>query len=433
MPPAPEVAKGESLLGPRIFVIALIAGYVVLHRATAGELAWQITLGLTVLLFGRTVISLLHRPSVKNPSRVNKVALVVPFYNESDEGLRTTFASILSQTRLPDVLYIINDGSSTGSAEVMLWLPTLRARIKTVEYFDVLNNRGKRSALAAAFKSTDCDIVVTSDSDTTLDQNAITEIIRPFASRKVTAATGRIGVRNRSRNPLTFLQDVVYGIAFLHGRAALSQMGSVLVCSGALSAYRRSVIEPHLDDFVLRPWMFGEDRHLTNYALRHGRVVLQDSAIARTDVPANLRHYLRQQTRWQRGFLQNSVWALQKLPLNHRVFWMTFGNSTVWLLFTLLMPFALVSGIAGTVLFHGFLAHMLLSWAHLARYIRMRGQGRFWIHLSLLIVGPFLGFIQTVLLTPVRLYALGTFRAKGWGSRIRAELPARVSTGQSAS
>lgn len=406
-----------TLLTPNTVALAAIAGYIILHGS--GGDRWAITALFAAVIFGRTACSLLYKPSTRNASRVRRAALIVPFYNESDEGLRRTFGSIAGQTRLPDEVFIVNDGSPIGADEVERWLPLLRKVIPRVEYIVLAENKGKRSALCAAISQTDCDVIITTDSDTLLRHDAIVEILRPFASRKVAAVTGRIQVRNRFRNGLTLLQEVIYAVAFLHGRAALSRMGSVLVCSGALAAYRRSAIEPYLSDFLRKPWMFGEDRHLTNYALRHGRVVLQESAVAMTDVPERMRHYLRQQTRWQRGFLQQSIWVLQHFPLDNRVFWMTFGNTAIWLFMTTMIPFMLVGGIAGGIILHGLIAHLLVSWTHLARYVDHRGDGRLAIRLVLLAVGPLFGFAQTLLMTPVRLYALATFGAKGWGSRIR--------------
>jgi hyaluronan synthase len=411
------------LTSPTTLLLAAVLGYVALQRR-GGDVPWQVTLVLVALVFGRTLLSFFYRSSERQSSPARRAALVVPFFNETDEGLRRTFGSVVTQSRLPDALFIVNDGSTIGGAEVERWLPALRRVIPEVEYIVFEENRGKRTALVAAIERTDCDVIITTDSDTTLTRDAITEIMRPFASRTVMAVTGRIGVRNRFRNPLTFLQDVVYGIAFLHGRAALSQTGSVLVCSGALAAYRRSAIEPYLDDFIANPWMFGEDRHLTNYALRHGRVVLQESAVARTDVPEGLHHYLRQQVRWQRGFLQQSMWVLKHFPLGSRIFWMTFANAAVWLFLTTMLPFVLTRG--PLFLAHGAAAHLLISWAHLARYVGLRGDGRIVFRVALLLVGPALAFIQTLLLTPVRVYALATFQAKGWGSRVRATPRAAV-------
>ncbi len=105
---------------------------------------------------------------------------------------------------------------------------------------------------------------------------------------------------------------------------------------------------------------------------------------------------------------------------------MTFWNSTLWLLFTLLMPVALVAGIAETILLHAFIAHTLVSWAHMVRYVHLRSKKRMLIRLALLLVGPMVGFVQTMLLVPVRLYALATPGAKGWGSRVRGQLSPRT-------
>ena len=408
----------------RLLGLSIAVGYLILYRSTARDPSWLVLILIMAILFGRTLVSFLHVPTKRRSLGKLQVTLVMPFYDEGDETLRGTFASIITQVRLPDALYIINDGSRVGGAEVERWLPAFRSRIKMVKYIEFDRNHGKRAALAEAIRMTDSDIIVTTDSDTTMHPHAIHEIVRPFGNPRVAAATGRVTVRNRNKNLLTRLQDVIYVAAFFNSRASLSTIGSVLVCSGAIGAYRRDVISPYLEDFLSNQWMFGEDRHLTSYALRHGRVVLQESAIARTNAPEHIGHYLRQQTRWQRGFLQNSIWILKHFPLGNKVFWMTFGKVAASLALTVLMPLALAQNLFGTVLVHGAIIYALVSWSHLTRYLEVRGEGTLPTRLLFFLVAPLLSLVQMLLLAPVRIYALLTFGAKGWGSRIRRLAPA---------
>ncbi|WP_275561157.1 hypothetical protein [Streptomyces sp. 5-6(2022)] len=74
-------------------------------------------------------------------------------------------------------------------------------------------------------------------------------------------------------------------------RSALSAMGSVLVNSGPLAAYRADVVRDNLDSylnetFMGRPAMFSDDSLLTLYALLRGQTVQQPSAVAFTAMPS---------------------------------------------------------------------------------------------------------------------------------------------------
>ena len=46
------------------------------------------------------------------PPAEGRVLAIIPAYNESDEALHTTVRSLLRQTRAPDAIYVIDDGSA---------------------------------------------------------------------------------------------------------------------------------------------------------------------------------------------------------------------------------------------------------------------------------------------------------------------------------
>src|SRR5262249_45363353 len=141
-------------------------------------------------------------------------------------------------------------------------------------------NVGKRDALATGFRAdTDADIFLCVDSDTVLDRDAIAAGLRPFTDERTTGVAGFVSAQNWSRNVLTRLIDLRYVAAFLAERAAYSFFGAVLCCCGSLAFYRADVVRANLDDFVDQRFLgrvatYGDDRRLTNYALRSGRVVL---------------------------------------------------------------------------------------------------------------------------------------------------------------
>src|SRR4029077_180849 len=112
--------------------------------------------------------------------------------------------------------------------------------------------------------------------------DTVRELIAPLADPEVMAAAGTVLALNYPGNLVTRLQDLRYGNSFLFERAAYSQVGSVLCCCGALSAYRGTLVRKYLPDFLNqqclgKPAVFGDDRRMTNYCLTEGRVVFQES------------------------------------------------------------------------------------------------------------------------------------------------------------
>jgi hyaluronan synthase len=102
---------------------------------------------------------------------------------------------------------------------------------------------------------------------------------------------------------------VQFALAFDFGRAAQSVYRAVACCPGALSAFRREVLLPHLDEwenqrFLGRPVNHGEDQALTNIVLRQGLdTVYQRTAIVHTLVPTNYSQLSRMFLRWDRSYI----------------------------------------------------------------------------------------------------------------------------------
>lgn len=109
-------------------------------------------------------------------------------------------------------------------------------------------------------------------------------------------------------------QTVRYYIAFRIMKAAESYFDSVTCLSGPLSCYRKELIIEHTDawlnqKFLGQPATFGDDRSMTNFILRTRRTGYQDTAICSTIVPSNMGFFLKQQMRWKRSWLRESLIA----------------------------------------------------------------------------------------------------------------------------
>lgn len=181
-------------------------------------------------------------------------------------------------------------------------------------------NEGKRAALHDGFLQAMGDVVVTVDSDSKLDPDALRAIVSPLVrDREVSSVAGKVLVLNRYESLLTRLLASRFFITFDFGRAAQSRFGAVLCCPGALTAYRREAVLRVLSrwsrqTFLGSPCTIGEDRALTTWLLREGgRSVYQGSAIVRTLVPATVRGVTKMLLRWERGDIRENLILLPVL------------------------------------------------------------------------------------------------------------------------
>ena len=265
----------------------------------------------TTYLLSRFAMSVFYRPC-RAEIELPTVAIVIPAMNEQaaiEETIEAAFALDYPQDRIS--VFAVDDGSTDETWERMAFASRRFPNLHAIRFS---HNRGKRAAMAAGIRATDADIVCFVDSDSKLAPDALREIVRPFADRRVAAVTGHADVLNRGDNLLTLLQQVRYYVAFRVLKASESLFGAVTCASGCFSAYRRERLLEVLprwerQSFLGREATFGDDRALTNMLLRHHRVVYQSTAVCETVVPDTFQRFLVQQTRWKKSWIRESLIA----------------------------------------------------------------------------------------------------------------------------
>ncbi len=251
------------------------------------------------------------------------VDIVIPCLDEEPKLLSDCCASVLRcQQTYPGTVevFVVDDGSRDYQ------------RLRPVyEYYGAFPGwrvvrkgyAGKRRAQDVALRLGDNEIVVTVDSDTVLEPDALRQITIPLWHPRTGAVTGSIGVSNRSENRLTRIIERQYDFLFGRERAAQSACDAVLCCAGPFAAYRRSVLALVWDHYLNQKFLgmtcaTGDDIHLTNLVIGAGfRSVYEPGAVSRTQVPSTVRQYLRQQGRWYRSFYRELRWITPLLPRRH--------------------------------------------------------------------------------------------------------------------
>ena len=137
------------------------------------------------------------------------VTVNVPVYNEDPDALRLMISSLFAQSRLPNRIQIVDDGSAYDYSAVIDEFKSMAAFFPSVDASWIrTRNGGKRRAQAVTFGSDPlANVFVTLDSDTVLDPAAIEEGIKPFADRRVSSVAGVLLTLNASHNLFTRLTD----------------------------------------------------------------------------------------------------------------------------------------------------------------------------------------------------------------------------------
>ena len=275
-----------------------------------------------LFLLTRYLFGVFYRPVPVDPTFTPSVTVVIPCFNE-EEWIRTTILKCVDQNYPVDRLefIIVDDGSSDNSVEVIK--KTVEDLKREGPQYDIENrvrvffqkyNQGKREAMAIGIRNCRTELIVFVDSDSFLQPNAIRCLVQPMRDPKTAGVAGRTDVANIYTNHLTKMQAVRYYISFRVMKAAEAYFDSVMCLSGPLSCYRITAVREVFDKWINQKFLgqkatFGDDRSLTNYVVEHHRTYYQDTAICSTIVPNRHRQFLRQQMRWKRSWLRESLRA----------------------------------------------------------------------------------------------------------------------------
>ncbi|HEU4388058.1 MAG TPA: glycosyltransferase family 2 protein [Blastocatellia bacterium] len=104
-------------------------------------------------------------PGLKSPDRPETaISVVIPLLNEraTIEELYTRLTTVLNGLAAKHEILFIDDGSSDGSIEV---LKEIRSRDRSVRYVRFRRNFGKSAALAAGFRCSRFNVIITMDAD----------------------------------------------------------------------------------------------------------------------------------------------------------------------------------------------------------------------------------------------------------------------------
>ncbi len=159
------------------------------------------------------------------------VVVLVPCYNEEPAALRSCLESFLRQTRLPQGVSVVDDGSTVSTFETeRAWFLAAAAVRGVSAHWLRIENHGKRVAqVMAAQAEPEADVYVTVDSDSILDPRAIEEGLKPFAHDDIQSVAAIVLSTNVAANTLTRIMDLICVTLQLADRSALSAMGAVMV------------------------------------------------------------------------------------------------------------------------------------------------------------------------------------------------------------
>lgn len=331
--------------------------------------AWYSATMLLIQLV-RVLMAMSYKPMKSlSDADLPSVTVIIPAYNEGPDVAKS-IESIARANYPREKLQIIavDDGSKDDT-----WLH-MEAMAK--RYPDIVcalkmdKNGGKRQGLRVGFALATGDVLVTMDSDSVIERDALRNLVTPIAAdQRIGAVAGNVKVMNREAGILPRMMRASFVMAFDFTRAYQSKIRSVLCTPGAFSAYRRSAVEEVLSDWNNQTWCgkpstIAEDRALSNLILREGHeIVFQSNAVVYTNVPTTYLTMAKMYQRWERGNLrENLTYGTFCWKKFRRRYWLAINVEWSLSCLDMVLPYLLIVAILGYSLIHPLFALKSLAY-----------------------------------------------------------------------
>ena len=251
-----------------------------------------------------------------NYGNIHRIVFVVDGNEESDEYMADIYKSIINN----NVIKMNNLVSDLSEVDYSMFG-------NNDEHVCIMQpHGGKREGLYTGFKilmnNPDIKVIVTTDSDTILDKNAVKELTYQCHHDDVGAVAGQIHIWNKSESLMTHIVAHRYWLSFNLERASESFWRTVMCVAGPMACYKVDVLKEIMDEWYNQKFLgerctFGDDRHLTNRVLLKGKkVVYTEYAKGYTDTPSGWTQYLRQQTRWGKSYFREFLFNMQSVHMH---------------------------------------------------------------------------------------------------------------------
>jgi cellulose synthase/poly-beta-1,6-N-acetylglucosamine synthase-like glycosyltransferase len=224
--------------------------------------------------------------------------------------------------------------------------------------------QGKIMAIEAAMSNVTGEIVVFTDANTLLNKDALKNIVKHFADKKVGVVSGEKRILNRSADEAAGAGEGLYWKYESKLKKLDDELYSVMGAAGELFAIRKKLFEPIPKDILI------EDFYLSFKILQKGyKIAYEPGAYALEEPSASVKEELKRKIRISTGGIQSIVRLKELLnPFKYGVITFQYVSHRVlrWTLAPLALPIILITNI---FLLNDGIIYPILMIAQLAFYI----------------------------------------------------------------
>jgi len=220
-----------------------------------------------------------------------KISILIPCHNE-EQSIAACVQSCLDQSRRPDEILVVNDGSTDRTAEI---LASFGDKIRVITIPVATGN--KSHAQERGLKFVKGDVFIATDGDTVLDKDFVKYVEEDFQDPTVTAVGGY--VRSVRHNWLTACRAFEYAVGQNLHKLAQHHLDFLFVIPGAAGAFRTQDFFKHI---TFEHDTLTEDLDFTyRFHKKNLRIVYDRRVVVFTQDPQTLHSYINQMRRWFGG------------------------------------------------------------------------------------------------------------------------------------
>src|SRR6185312_5023259 len=217
--------------------------------------------------------------------------------SNASAGVERVVESILEQTRQSIEVVLVENNSTDDTWDVVQRLAVADPRVRAHRIPSNVGEFGASVAVNVGVMVASNDLIIRMDDDTNMAPALVDHVARAFLAPDTVAVATNLRVENPTESIATRFQAIEYMFAMELNRGFQTLMGSVVCCSGGLSAYRRDSLIA-AGGFCSSPRWVSEDLDMTLRSHRLGNVRMVSEAVGYTTVPVGFRALLRQRFRW---------------------------------------------------------------------------------------------------------------------------------------
>jgi len=270
----------------------------------------------------------------------SEYTVIIPAYNKRD-NVENTVRSIQRQTKKPNEIIIVNDGSTDGTTKIL----QKYAKKRGIRYINFKENHGKAYAINYALAYVTTPYVLIVDADTYLSHGFAHNAMRGFYSKSVVGVCGKVlPSRTDTATQKSRLVEYLYGQRTY--KPLQTKYKGLWVLTGCATMWRTW-------------WLFKnggipsdtpvEDLELTWKAQTKYLVNYNPDAICYTEDPETFKAYCKQIERWfsWRPSVPKHFKEIRK-GLKFTILWVL-GESLSFLIYLAIMMYLLVASQWGLI------------------------------------------------------------------------------------